>query len=113
MKKEKFTSLTIDPKVSTTWFLMDMADHNGCSIQVAWSGLTAASAINIDLQVQQSNDGVHMDDIAPFFFNITSAADSVTFEHNAFEAAACYLKVTATDCTGGTMECHNVRRVMS
>lgn len=114
MKKEKFVKVDIDPTVSGTYHLMNMINHNGCSIQITWAGLTAASAIDIDVQIQQSNDTsdtVFKDDIAPFYYNITSASDSITFEHNAFEAAELYIKITATDCTGGTMSAYNTRRV--
>lgn len=114
MIKERFIKLEIDPTVSGTYHLMNMMGHNGCSVQVTWSGLTAASAIDIDIQIQQSNDTVDTsfkDDIAPFYHNITDASESITFEHNAFEGAELYLKVTSTDCTGGVINVYSTRRI--
>lgn len=114
MEKEKFVKVDIDPTVSGTYHLMNMMRYNGCSVQVTWSGLTAASAIDVDIQIQQSNDTVDTafkDDIAPFYHKITDASESITFEHNAFEAAELYIKVTSNDCTGGMISVYNTRRV--
>lgn len=114
MIKERFVKIDIDPTESGTYHLMNMINHNGCSIQVTWEGLTAASAVDIDIQIQQSvanSDTDFKDDIAPFYHNISDAKESITFEHNAFEAAELFIKVTSTDCTGGTMSIYGTRRV--
>jgi len=111
MRKERLDIIDIDPTTTQIVQVADMFNYTGCSVQVVWTGLTASSAVDVELQLSVSNRSGAYDDIAPFYWQIDSAADSVTFEHNAFESDELWLKVTSTDCTGGSLKVYTIKRI--
>lgn len=104
--KRKYQSFSVDPTTTQNVNLGEYMETNNVSVQIEWDNLTAASAINISLQLQESISGVDYTDITDFVCSVDDATNSVIFNYDEFLVQYLRLKITSTDCTGGTMNIH-------
>lgn len=114
MKKDRLIVVDFDADTSANKVILQpenadsapsFTDYTKISVQVEWSGLTAAGSIDGSLQMQQRNSSTgSWDNLVGLSQSITQAAESVTFELTSYQGAYLRLAYTATDITAGTIK---------